>query len=66
MAILLLEDKSTSTINLLIELAKKLGVKTQVLSDTEIDDIKLGQLMAKDRTGKYVSEDEVLYKLTKK
>jgi hypothetical protein len=66
MAILLLEDKSISTINLLIELAKKLGVKTQVLSDADIDDVKLGQLMAQERTGKYVSEDEVLYKLTKK
>ncbi|MBW6484398.1 MAG: hypothetical protein K0B10_15250 [Vicingaceae bacterium] len=63
MATILLEGKSESTIKLLIDLAKKLGLKMRVLDVSELEDIKLGQLMNEVRTNELEDEAVVLKKL---
>jgi len=64
MATILLEGKSESTIKLLIDLAKKLGLKMSVLDASELEDIKLGQLMNEVRTNELEDEAIVLKKLS--
>lgn len=66
MATILLEGKSASTIKLLMELAKKLGVKMTIIDNSDIEDMKLGQFMDDVRTNELVEEEEVLNKLTEK
>jgi len=62
---ILLEGDSESKINLILELAKKLGVKSAFLSKEELTDTKLGQLMEKEKTGKLISEKDILRELEK-
>ncbi len=66
MATILLEGKSASTIKLLMELAKKLGVKMTIIDNADIEDMKLGQFIDDVRTNELVEEEEVLNKLTEK
>lgn len=60
MATLLLESKSATTIKLLLDLAKKLGVKVRVLDDTELEDLMLGKLMEKERTDEFVDKAVIM------
>jgi len=62
---ILLEGDSESKIKLILELAKKLGVKSAFLSKEELTDTKLGQLMEKEKTGKLISEKDILRELEK-
>lgn len=64
MATILLEGKSESTIKLLMDLAKKLGVKMRVLDASDMEDIKLGQLMNELKTNELDDETVVLKKLS--
>lgn len=66
MATILLEGKSASTIKLLMELAKKLGVKMTIIDNSDIEDMKLGQFMDEARTNTLVEEEEILKKLSEK
>ncbi|HLU85787.1 MAG TPA: hypothetical protein VKZ45_09955 [Vicingaceae bacterium] len=66
MATILLEGKSASTIKLLMELAKKLGVKMTIIDNSDIEDMKLGQFMDEARTNTFVEEEEILKKLSEK
>jgi len=61
----LLEADSASNLSLLLELAKKLGIKSSLLSKEEVEDAKLGMLMSKEMTGKTVDEASVLKELKK-
>jgi len=65
MKTLLLEGESDSTLDLLINLAKKLGLKSRILTDSEEEDIKLGLLMKKVETGELVDREEIMKKLGK-
>ena len=65
MKAILFEGESESTLGLLLELAKKLGIKTRLLSDSEEEDIQLGLLMKEVKTGKLASRNEVVDKLKK-
>jgi hypothetical protein len=65
MSTILLEGESESTMKLVMELAQKLGLKMKVLSKSDIEDIKLGQMMDNVKTNEFVNEDTILYKLKK-
>lgn len=66
MATIILEGNSDSTVDKIVALAKELGMKLRVLSETEEEDLKLGNLMKSVKTSELVSEDEVLKALRKK
>ena len=59
--ILIKTDKRSSKI--LAELAKRLGANVIDVKDEQFDDLMLGTLMDKVKTGKTVSKDSILKKL---
>lgn len=63
MATILLEGKSASTIKLLMELAKKLGVKMTIIDNSDIEDMKLGQFMDDVRTNEFIDEVSIIKNL---
>lgn len=54
---------SEADLGLLIELAKKLGIKTQILDQEAIEDIGLGLAMKEGKTGEYVDAEMFLQAL---
>ena len=48
---------------ILSELAKKLGGKVLSIDDDQYEDIALGNLMDKEKTGKAVSRETIMKKL---
>ena len=63
-AIVIQADPKSNKI--LAELAKKLGGKVLTIDDVQYEDIALGALMDKEKTGKVVSRDEIMRKLNRK
>ena len=59
MAILLIEDSLNKNTQLLIELAKRLGVKVTALKTDDKEDLILGQMMLEEETNEYVSREEI-------
>lgn len=59
MAILLIEDSLDKNTQLLIELAKRLGVKVTALKTDDKEDLILGQMMLEEETNEYVSREEI-------
>jgi len=59
MAILLIEDSLDKKTQLLIELAKRLGVKVTALKTDDKEDLILGQMMLEEETNEYVSREEI-------
>ncbi len=57
--------ESETDIKLLIELAKKIGIKTKILTPTELEDIGLGLAMDRAKTGVFVETSAFLKKLQK-
>ncbi|MEM6264017.1 MAG: hypothetical protein AAGI38_16000 [Bacteroidota bacterium] len=55
--------KSESDLNLLIALAKKIGIKTHVLNQEELEDLGLGFAMKEGKTGEYVDNKDFLKQL---
>ncbi len=64
MAAILIKSNSPSNLQLLSELVKKLGDTVIELNADELEDLALGSLMQKARTGKNVSRNSVMKKLT--
>lgn len=62
MSVIVIQTDSKSK-KILSELAKKLGGKVLSIDDSQYEDIALGALMDKERTGKIVSGDKVMKKL---
>lgn len=54
---------SETDLGLLMELAKKLGIKTQVLDQEALEDIGLGLAMKEGKTGEYVNPENFLQAL---
>lgn len=54
---ILLKAKSKENLNLLIALAKKLGVEVSVLSENDKEDIAMMAAIKKGKTGKLVDAD---------
>lgn len=63
-AIVIKADKKSNKI--LAELAKKLGGNVLAIDDNQYEDIALGALMDKEKTGRTVSRDEIMKKLNGK
>lgn len=51
---------SNKTLELLLELAKKLGVTAKVVTEEELEDAGLVKAMKEGRTGKVVDTDKFL------
>lgn len=62
----LLKSKSKPDLKLLLDLAKKIGVKSTILSPEEMEEIGLARAIQKGRTGEYVNEKNFLRKLKKR
>ena len=60
-AVLISESKSN--LDVLLSLAKKLGIGVKRLTMEEIEDLGLVNAMKKGRTGKYIDTDKYLAKL---
>ena len=63
-AIVIKADNQSNKI--LKELAKKLGANVLNINDDQYEDLSLGYLMDKTKTGKIVSRDTIIKKLHKK
>lgn len=65
MQTVLLNSESKTDLKLLMEIAKKIGVQSRVLSETEIEEIGLANSMRLGKTYKYVDTLEFINKLRK-
>ncbi len=63
---LIIRSRSKENLKLLSSLAKKLGEDVKPISMDEMEDLYLGQLMKKVKTGKNASQPAVLKKLRSK
>lgn len=61
----IINSNSKSDLKLLLDLAKKIGVQTKVLTQAEIEEIGLVAAIKQGRTGEYVDTDSYLKKLRK-
>ncbi len=65
METVILNSKSKSDIKLLVDLANKIGIKTRILSESEIEEIELSYAIEKGRTEQYVDTEKFIKKLRK-
>jgi len=61
----ILKSESASDLKLLLELAKKLGIKSKILSLNEIEEIGLAHAIKTGQTGEYIDTNEFIKKLSK-
>ncbi len=59
----ILHTDSNQDLNLILQLAKKLGISARKLSDEEIEDLGLSVAIAEGHTGEYVDTDNFLKEL---
>ncbi len=65
MQTVILNSDSKTDIKLLLDLAKKIGIKSRVLSETEIEEIGLVNSIRLGRSNKYVDTATYVQKLRK-
>lgn len=53
-----------SDLKLLLQFAKRLGIKAKVLSNEEIENHIFGQMMKEEKTGENAGRDEIMKKLS--
>lgn len=63
MAALIIESKNPENLKLLAEIARKMGDKAQELTTDDMEDLILGQMIDKAKTGKVASREAVMKKL---
>ena len=61
----ILHSKSKEDLNLLLEIAKKFGIKAKVLTKSEMEDVGLGNAINEGKTGEFVDTGSYLKKLRK-
>ena len=59
------KSKSNDDLKLLIELAKKIGIKVKILTEDEVEDIGFGLAIKEGRTGEYIETDSYIKTLRK-
>lgn len=64
MKAIILESDNSSDIRLLVELAKKFNILAKILSSEEKEDIALANAILQEESGEYLTEKELLNKLT--
>jgi len=62
---IILKSKSKENLNLLLALAKKMGMEGAFLSEEEAEDLSLVNAMKKGRTGQYVDAEQLIQSLKK-
>jgi hypothetical protein len=60
---ILLQPKSKEDFELIKSLAKKMRIKSSILSIEDKEDIGLGIAILKGRTGKHISKESIMKKL---
>jgi len=65
MEAVLLNSDSKSDMKLLLDLAKKIGIKARVLTESEMEDIGLANAINQGRTNEYIDNEAFLKKLQK-
>jgi len=65
METVLLNSDSRSDMKLLLDLAKKIGIRARVITESEIEDIGLANAIKQGRTNEYIDNDAFLKKLQK-
>ena len=65
MEAVLLNSDSRSDMKLLLDLAKKIGIRARVITESEIEDIGLANAIKQGRTNEYIDNDAFLKKLQK-
>jgi len=66
MAALIIESKNPKNLKLLADLARQLGDTAKSISANDVEDLLLGAVMDREKTGMYVSKDEIMKKLVVK
>ena len=56
----ILTSESNKNLQILIELAEKLGIKTKLLSDEQLEDIGLIKAIKSGRTGKLIDASKFM------
>ena len=59
-----LESESVSDLKLLLDLAKKLGIKSKILSMDEIEEIGMANAIKTGQTNEYIDTNEFLKKIS--
>lgn len=65
MKTILLEGNDLTNMKLIVELARKLNVKTHILDSEAREDLALGNAMVQEETGEYINSDDLLKELSK-
>ncbi len=60
----ILESESLSDLKLLLDLAKKIGIKSKILSVEEIEENGMGNAIKNGRTNEYIDTNEFLKKIS--
>jgi len=60
----LLESESVSDLKLLLDLAKKLGIKSKILSMDDIEEIGMANAIKTGRTNEYIDTNEFIKKIS--
>ena len=66
MGAIIIKSDNAKHLKLLAELAEQLGEKVGRLTTSQIEDLQLGLLIKKEKTGKAVSRDTIFKLLDKK
>lgn len=59
MKAIFIESDDSSNIKLLLELAKKLNLKTLILSAEEKEDIAVAKAILEEESGEYMTEEDI-------
>ena len=61
----ILHSKSRNDLNLLLEIAKKFGIKAKILTESEVEDLGLGNAIKEGKTGEFIDTELYLKTLRK-
>ena len=64
MSSIVIHPKDKEELALISKLLKKMGVKSRILSESDLEDLGLSLLMKEANRDEIVAEEEILYKLT--
>ena len=59
MKAIFIESDDSSNIKLLLELTKKLNLRTHILGSEEKEDIALAKAILEEESGEYMTEDDI-------